>query len=40
MDENVMRDVPKTASDALVHMGVATATQPAAALEERKKLAA
>lgn len=40
MDEHVMRDVVKAAGDALDHMGVKTAAPPAAALEERKKLAA
>jgi len=40
MDEHVMRRVVKAASDALAEMGVRSAAPPAAALEERKKLAA
>ncbi len=40
MDEHVMRKVVKAAKDALAQMGVASAAPPAAALEERKKLAA
>lgn len=40
MDEHVMRKVVKAAKEALAEMGVASAAPPAAALEERKKLAA
>ena len=40
MDEPVMHAVVKAASEALTAMGVDTAAPPAAALEERKKLAA
>ena len=40
MDEHVMRRVVDAAGQALADMGVASATPPAAALEERKKLAA
>ncbi len=40
MDAQVMRAVVKAAGEALVEMGVASAAPPAAALEERKKLAA
>ncbi len=40
MDEHVMRKVVEAAKDALAQMGVASAAPPAAALEERKKLAA
>ena len=40
MDETVMRAVVTAAKEALEHMGVASAAPPAAALEERKKLAA
>ena len=40
MDEHVMRQVVEAARDTLAEMGVATAAPPAAALEERKKLAA
>lgn len=39
MDEHVMRQVVKAARTALDQMGVASAAPPAAALEERKKLA-
>ena len=40
MDEHVMRRVVQAARQALADMGVASATPPAKALEERKKLAA
>ncbi len=40
MDAHVMRAVVQVARDALTDMGVASAAPPAAALEERKKLAA
>ena len=40
MDEHVMRQVVAAAKDTLDEMGVAEATPPKAALEERKKLAA
>jgi 2-aminoethylphosphonate-pyruvate transaminase len=40
MDDHVMREVVKAASDALTHMGVLSAVPPAAALKERKILAA
>ena len=40
MDEHVMRKVVEAARDALAEMGVTNAAPPAAALEERKKLAA
>jgi len=40
MDEHVMRRVVTAAGDCLREMGVASAAPPAAALEERKKLAA
>lgn len=40
MDEHVMRRVVETARDALADMNVSSAAPPAAALEERKKLAA
>lgn len=40
MDEHVMRKVVTAAKEALDEMGVASAAPPAAALEERKKLAA
>ncbi|RKF16782.1 2-aminoethylphosphonate--pyruvate transaminase [Roseovarius spongiae] len=40
MDEQVMRQVVAAARDTLAEMGVASAAPPAAALEERKKLAA
>lgn len=40
MDEHVMREVVNAARDALDQMGVQSAAPPAAALEERKKLAA
>lgn len=40
MDENVMRQVVAAAKDALAEMGVADASPPAIALEERAKLAA
>ena len=40
MDDNVMRGVVDAAQAALIEMGVRSATPPAAALEERKKLAA
>ncbi|MEO9826377.1 MAG: 2-aminoethylphosphonate--pyruvate transaminase [Paracoccaceae bacterium] len=40
MDEHVMRKVVAAAKEALATMGVASAAPPAAALEERKKLAA
>jgi 2-aminoethylphosphonate-pyruvate transaminase len=40
MDEHVMRRVVEAARDALADMNVSSATPPAAALEERKKLAA
>ncbi|KIC36901.1 2-aminoethylphosphonate--pyruvate transaminase [Leisingera sp. ANG-M7] len=40
MDENVMRQVVTAAKETLAEMGVASAAPPAAALEERAKLAA
>lgn len=40
MDEHVMRRVVEAARDALTDMNVSSAAPPAAALEERKKLAA
>jgi 2-aminoethylphosphonate-pyruvate transaminase len=40
MDEHVMRRVVDAARDVLADMGVASAAPPAAALEERKRLAA
>lgn len=40
MDEHVMRQVVTAAKNALAEMGVASAAPPAAALEERAKLAA
>ncbi|MBT5432987.1 MAG: 2-aminoethylphosphonate--pyruvate transaminase [Rhodospirillaceae bacterium] len=40
MDEHVMREVVEAAREALDEMGVASAAPPAAALEERAKLAA
>ena len=40
MDEAVMRKVVTAASEALIEMGVTSAAPPAAALEERNKLAA
>uniref|UniRef100_UPI003527A883 2-aminoethylphosphonate--pyruvate transaminase n=1 Tax=Roseovarius conchicola TaxID=3121636 RepID=UPI003527A883 len=40
MDENVMRQVVTAAKETLSEMGVASAAPPAAALEERAKLAA
>lgn len=40
MDERVMRRVVQAASEALAEMGVASAAPPAAALEERARLAA
>ena len=40
MDEHVMARVVEAAREALAEMGVASAAPPAAALEERKKLAA
>ena len=40
MDKHVMRKVVEAAKQALAEMGVASAAPPAAALEERKKLAA
>ncbi len=40
MDESVMRAVVAAAKEALEHMGVVSAVPPAAALEERRKLAA
>ena len=40
MDDHVMRRVVEAARDALTDMNVASAAPPAAALEERKKLAA
>ena len=40
MDEAVMRAVVAAAEEALEHMGVVSAAPPAAALEERRKLAA
>lgn len=40
MDEHVMRRVVEAARDALADMNVSSAAPPAAALEERKKLAA
>ncbi|MBY6067212.1 2-aminoethylphosphonate--pyruvate transaminase [Leisingera aquaemixtae] len=40
MDEHVMRQVVTAASETLAEMGVASAAPPAAALEERAKLAA
>ncbi|WP_413872351.1 2-aminoethylphosphonate--pyruvate transaminase [Albidovulum sp.] len=40
MDEHVMRKVVKAAGEALAEMGVTSAAPPAAALEERAKLAA
>lgn len=40
MDEHVMRRVVTAAKEALAEMGVSSAAPPAAALEERKKLAA
>jgi len=40
MDEYVMRRVVTAAKEALAEMGVSSAAPPAAALEERKKLAA
>lgn len=40
MDEHVMRQVVTAAKDSLAEMGVASATPPAAALQERAKLAA
>lgn len=40
MDENVMRQVVTAAKETLEEMGVASATPPAIALEERAKLAA
>ncbi len=40
MDEHVMRRVVDAARDTLAEMGVTSAAPPAAALEERKKLAA
>ena len=40
MDEHVMRRVVEAARDALKDMKVSSAAPPAAALEERKKLAA
>lgn len=40
MDEHVMRRVAAAARETLAEMGVASAAPPAAALEERAKLAA
>jgi 2-aminoethylphosphonate-pyruvate transaminase len=40
MDEHVMTRVVEAAREALAEMGVESAAPPAAALEERKKLAA
>ena len=40
MDEDVMRQVVTAAKETLAQMGVASAAPPAAALEERAKLAA
>ena len=40
MDEHVMQRVVAAAGEALAEMGVTSAAPPAAALEERKKLAA
>ena len=40
LDHYVTHEVVKAASDALTHMGVLSAAPPAAALKERKKLAA
>jgi len=40
MDEHVMRDVVRAASECLADMGVASAAPPEAALKEREKLAA
>jgi 2-aminoethylphosphonate-pyruvate transaminase len=40
MDEHVMRQVVSAAKETLAEMGVASAAPPAAALEERAKLAA
>ncbi|EAP76944.1 putative 2-aminoethylphosphonate: pyruvate aminotransferase [Roseovarius nubinhibens ISM] len=40
MDEHVMRQVVRAAKETLAEMGVASAAPPAAALEERAKLAA
>jgi 2-aminoethylphosphonate-pyruvate transaminase len=40
MDANIMRQVVSAAADSLTEMGVDTAAPPAAALDERAKLAA
>jgi 2-aminoethylphosphonate-pyruvate transaminase len=40
MDSDIMRRVVEAAADSLTEMGVASAAPPAAALQERKKLAA